>query len=82
MTFEIWQVADDGTAALVEALDPDDRKAFEESGCRCIETLDADGQEEAQDFFTAWCRRKIPTARETPVGQDVLRAELAKAMAK
>ena len=82
MTFEIWQMAKDGTAALMEPLESDEQEAFEDFGCRRLTTVEADSKTEAQDRFVVWCREKVPNAREVPTSQPALRAELMRAMAE
>lgn len=81
MTYEIWQMADDGTAALIEELRHDEREIFQDLGCRQLKTIEADSKTEAQDRFIDWCREQVPNARETPVDQSAIRAELARALA-
>jgi len=81
MTYEIWQVADDGTAALLEELRDDERETFQEFGCRKLKTIEATSKTEAQDRFIAWCRKIVPNAREEPVDLPALRAEMMRALA-
>lgn len=82
MTFEIWQVADDGMAALVEALDDEGRETFEDFGCVRLRELEAASIEKAQDMFAAWCRESCPAAREEPATTRQIQMELAKALAQ
>ena len=81
MVYEIWQVASDGTAALIEKLAADERQVFEKFGCRQLETIEATDGLDAQDRFTAWCRRQCPDATEQAVNRRELLNELARAFA-
>lgn len=80
MTYEIWQVAEDGTAALIEELHQDEREVFQQMGCRQLTTIEAGSKTEAQDRFVDWCREKVPNAREEPAGQQAIRDEMLRAL--
>ena len=76
MAWEIWQIADNGMAALVKALGEEEREMFERYGCRRLKTLETEDQKEADDRFVAWCRQKVPDARVVASNRPALDAEL------
>jgi len=80
MTFEIWQTAPTGVAALLCPLREVDRLAFEQHGFRQLRTIEADSVEAAQDRFAEWCRLVCPGAREQEAEPHVVRQELLQAL--
>lgn len=79
MTFEIWQVNEDGTAALLADMSPLQRLTIEHVG-RQLGTIDAIDAIEAQDKFAAWSRERCPAAVERDATAVEVEAELVRAL--
>lgn len=80
MTFEIWQAAKDGVAALLSPTEEDERLWFRQQGCRQIDTIEADTPQAAQDRFVEWSRVVCPSVTEKEAEPEALALELLAAL--